>query len=60
MAKITFRKRKDGVCVMLANNIEKLRNELYYLINANYNYDDIYKMSVELDKLIVEFYRENH
>jgi len=48
------------VCVMLANNIEKLRNELYYLINANYNYDDIYKMSVELDKLIVEFYRENH
>ena len=60
MVKITFRKRKDGVCDMIANNIEKLRNELYYLINSNYNYDDIYKMSVELDKLIVEFYRENH
>ncbi len=46
-----------GCVGMVINDIEKLRSELYYLIDSNHSYDEIYKVSVELDKLILEFYK---
>lgn len=42
---------------MILNNIEKLRDELYNLIDSSYSYDEIYRISVELDKLILQFYQ---
>ena len=41
---------------MLSYDIEKLRSELYHLIDSNHSYEEIYRISVELDKLIAEFY----
>ena len=44
---------------MLNEKIRKKREELNKSIVKNKNYDYIYKLSVELDELIAEYYREN-
>ena len=42
---------------MLNDEICKKRDELNRLIENEADYDTIYKVSVELDKLIEEYYR---
>ena len=41
---------------MLNEEICKLRDKLNKSIEENCTYEEIYKISVELDKLIAEFY----
>lgn len=43
---------------MVEADIERLREELAKLIEANAGYEQIYDLSVELDKLIVQYYNE--
>jgi len=43
---------------MLNDEIRKKREELNKSIEENRDYDYIYKISVELDELIADFYRE--
>ncbi|KAB3533203.1 aspartyl-phosphate phosphatase Spo0E family protein [Alkaliphilus serpentinus] len=42
---------------MLKNRIIKLQQELNQQITNQGDYDTIYRLSLELDQLIVEFYR---
>ena len=42
---------------MLNDKICKKREELNKSIEENKSYDEIYKISVELDKLISEYYK---
>ena len=42
---------------MLNDKICKKREELNKSIEENKNYEEIYKISVELDKLIAEYYK---
>ncbi len=44
---------------MLNDKIRKKREELNKSIEENKDYDYIYKISVELDDLIAEYYRES-
>ena len=44
---------------MVLIEIEELRQELYKLISQNDSYENIYKISIELDKLINEYYNVN-
>lgn len=41
---------------MLQQKIEKLRNKLEMQISNNISYEDIYKTSIELDELIIQYY----
>lgn len=43
---------------MLNEEICKLRDKLNKKIEENADYDEIYKISVELDNLIAEFYNK--
>ena len=43
---------------MLEDKIYKKRKELDESIKNNKNYEDVYKLSIELDDLITEFYKE--
>ena len=43
---------------MLNDEIRKKREELNKSIEENKNYEHIYRISVELDELIAEYYRE--
>ena len=43
---------------MLNDEICKLRDKLNNAIENNADYDEIYKLSVELDELIAEFYKK--
>ncbi len=45
---------------MLDEKICKLRDELNKCISDGEDYSKIYKVSVELDKLIAEYYRNNN
>lgn len=45
---------------MLNDRICELRDKLNKSIENGENYDKIYKLSVELDELIAEFYREKN
>lgn len=45
---------------MLDNKICKLRDELNKCISDGDDYSKIYKVSVELDKLIAEYYKTNN
>lgn len=45
---------------MLDNKICKLRDELNKCISDGDDYAKIYKVSVELDKLIAEYYKTNN
>lgn len=42
---------------MVKKDLEIVRDKLNYLIEFECGYDEIYNASVELDKLILEFYR---
>ena len=42
---------------MLNDEICKLRDKLNKKIEENASYDEIYKISVELDELIAKFYK---
>lgn len=44
---------------MLEEEIKRKRKELNESIENNGKYEDVYKLSVELDDLITEFYRES-
>lgn len=44
---------------MLDEEICKLRDELNKCISEGEDYSRIYKVSVELDKLIAEYYKNN-
>ena len=44
---------------MLNDEIRKKREELNKSIEENRDYDYIYKISVELDELIAEFYKKD-
>lgn len=44
---------------MLEDKIQKKREELNESIENQKNYEDVYKLSVELDDLITEFYKES-
>ena len=43
---------------MLKEKIETLREKLDNLIETNASYDEVYKVSRELDKYIADYYRE--
>lgn len=43
---------------MLNDEICKLRDKLNKSIEENEDYSEIYKLSVELDELIAQFYRK--
>lgn len=43
---------------MLEDEIKRKREELNESIENKNKYEDIYKLSVELDELIAEFYKE--
>lgn len=44
---------------MLEEKIQRKRKQLNESIEKNGNYEDVYKLSVELDDLITEFYKES-
>ena len=44
---------------MLEQEIQRKREELNESIEKNKEYDDVYRLSVELDDLIDEFYRKS-
>lgn len=43
---------------MIEEKIKRKRKQLNESIEKNKNYDDVYKLSIELDELITEFYKE--
>ena len=43
---------------MLEEKINRKREELNESLEKQNNYEDVYKLSVELDDLIAEFYKE--
>ncbi|WPX09540.1 Spo0E family sporulation regulatory protein-aspartic acid phosphatase [Anaerocellum danielii] len=45
---------------MITEKIMKLREKLDELINSNADYDSIYHVSTELDKLILDYYKERN
>ena len=47
-----------GASEMLNDEICKTRNKLNKSIEDGKDYDEIYKISVELDELIAEFYNK--
>ena len=49
----------EGMIIMLNDEICKLRDKLNKSIEDNADYDEIYKISVELDKLIASFYKNS-
>ena len=58
---LSLTKKKDKKVeekYMLNDEIRKKREELNKSIEENRDYDYIYKISVELDELIADFYRE--
>ena len=44
---------------MLEEKIQRKRKQLNESIEMHQNYEDVYKLSVELDELITEFYKES-
>ena len=44
---------------MLEEEIKRKRKELNESIESQSKYEDVYKLSVELDNLITEFYKES-
>ena len=41
----------------MMNELENLRDQLHYMLDSNeYSYEDILKVSEELDKLIIKYY----
>lgn len=44
---------------MLEDKIKRKREELNESIENHKKYEDVYKLSVELDDLITEFYKES-
>ena len=49
----------EGMIEMLNDEICNLRDKLNKSIEENASYDEIYRISVELDELIAEFYKKN-
>lgn len=45
---------------MIIEKIMKLREKLDELINSNVDYDLIYYVSIELDKFILDYYKEKN
>lgn len=44
---------------MIEDKIQRKRKQLDESIEKNKKYEDVYKLSVELDELIAEFYKES-
>ncbi|MEZ0535657.1 aspartyl-phosphate phosphatase Spo0E family protein [Caldicellulosiruptoraceae bacterium PP1] len=45
---------------MIVERITKLREKLDQLINESGDYESIYRVSIELDKLILDYYKEKN
>lgn len=45
---------------MINEKIEALKSELNELIEKNAPYDEVYKLSKQIDEYIVEFYKEQN
>ncbi|QXM05804.1 aspartyl-phosphate phosphatase Spo0E family protein [Crassaminicella indica] len=45
---------------MLKHDIEKVRSKLHDLIKFECSYEEIYSVSIELDKLIIAFYKNKN
>lgn len=43
---------------MLDQQIHELRNELNHMMIEEVDYDEVYAVSIELDKLITEYYHQ--
>jgi hypothetical protein len=48
----------EGVKMKINEKINIFRDELNYLISINASYDEIYKLSIYIDSLILKYYRE--
>ena len=44
---------------MLEEKIKRKRKQLNESLENNGNYEDVYRLSVELDELITEFYKDS-
>jgi len=44
---------------MIEDKIQRKRKQLDESIEKNKKYEDVYKLSVELDELIAEFYKDS-
>lgn len=44
---------------MIEDKIQRKRKQLNESIEKNKKYEDVYKLSVELDELITEFYKKS-
>ena len=44
---------------MIEDKIKRKRKQLNESIEKNKNYEDVYRLSVELDELITEFYKKS-
>ena len=53
------KKAQKGEKCMLEDKIKRKREELNESIEKHQKYEDVYKLSVELDDLITEFYKES-
>lgn len=53
-----FLNKRKGESIMLNDKICKLRDKLNKSIENGENYEVIYNLSVELDELIAQFYKE--
>jgi len=45
---------------MINEKIMVLREKLEQMLNSNEDYENIYCVSLELDKLIMDYYRQNN
>ena len=53
-------KKEKGEMTMLNDEICKLRDKLNRSIEEGEDYDIVYRLSIELDELIAEYYREQN
>jgi len=51
---------QGGIYIMLNDEICNLRDKLNKSIEENASYDEIYKLSIELDELIAQFYSNKY
>ncbi len=50
--------KKGGIAMTLSDKIINLRDKLNKSLDENRKYEYIYNLSVELDQLIAEYYRQ--
>lgn len=58
--KLLIIQKRSGAFYMLEEKIEKLREKLHLLIAEDANYNDVLKVSRELDYYIIEYLRNEN